>query len=232
MPSSPRSWSVCLQPGATLPQAQTQAQALHLFPGLSEGIAGPELDSRAPSPKLLLSVHGASFPPAAQARNRVSSLCFPSLPPPAPPSAEPVGSTLKTHVDEHFSLLSPSPSAWIAALAALWSAWRPLPLTCLLRNHQTHLAKCQSGWSSSPAPPGALPSSPQLSSPRVHSKPQSFCPQPTRLLVLSVRPGQWCGHHCSAVPPATHPGGLQGGGVPVDRTGCRGGGTAMLPIGT
>lgn len=167
MPSSPRSWSVCLQPGATLPQAQTQAQALHLFPGLSEGIAGPELDSRAPSPKLLLSVRGASFPPVAQARNRVSSLCFPSLPPPAPPLAEPVGSTLKTPVDEHFSLLSPSPSAWIAALAALWSAWRPLPLTCLLRNHQIHLAKCQSGWSSSPALPGP--------SPLLHNSPHPGC---------------------------------------------------------
>lgn len=149
---------------------------------------------------MLLSVHGASFRPVAQARNRVSSLCSPPFPPPAP-------------------------LPWIAALAALWSAWQPSPLTCLLRKHQTQLAKCQSGVFSPLLPhpqPGALPSSPHFPHPWPIATPQSLSPQPTRLLVLSVRPGQWCGHQCGAVPPATHPGGLQGGGVLVDRTGCPG----------
>lgn len=121
---------------------------------------------------MLLLVHGASFRPVAQARNRVSSLCSPPFPPPAPPSAEPIGSIFQTHVEPALLSAEPQPLCRIAALAALWSAWQPSPLTCLLRKHQTQLAKCQSGVFSPLLPhpqPGALPSSPQLSSPLAHS---------------------------------------------------------------
>ena len=130
---------------------------------------------------MLLSVYGASFPPVAQARNCESSLYSPPLPPPAPPSAEPVGSIFKTHVVA--ALLSPEPPApppWIAALASLWSAWRPLPLTCLLCNHQTHLANCQSGVVSPLLPPGGPPlfSTTLIPGPQQHPKAPLHSPLP------------------------------------------------------
>lgn len=58
---------------------------------------------------MLLSVHGASFRPVAQARNRVSSLCSPPFPPPAPPSAEPIGSIFQTHVEPALLSAEPQP---------------------------------------------------------------------------------------------------------------------------
>lgn len=129
---------------------------------------------------------------------------------------------------------APSPSALDHCPGCLTvSVLLPLPLTCLHHSHQTHLAKCKSRvslLSCAPGPTPLLSWRPIHSSPLLHSfshlqptaTPHSPSRQSTHLLVLSVRPGQCFGHQGSAVPPVAHPGGLQGGGVLVDRAGCLG----------